>query len=234
MNVVNVIPGQIIPLGRVGENKVTKVVFDFSEWVATYGEGTIALFHQRQCDVVPYPVTITVANNKASWVVSSGDTACVGTGRCELMYYSNELVAKSEVWKTDTEQVLVEATKDPPDVWEDYTRPVIEAAESAADSAARAADSASKYPKISEHYTWLIWNGYEYIDTGVSAQSSSYTHTQMVPASTWLIQHDLNRYPSVSVVDSAGSVVVGEVRYIDKNTVEVAFQSAFSGAAYLN
>lgn len=231
---IDVISGMLIPLGRIGEHHSTQVVFDISEWVTVYGEGEPALFHQRQCDIMPYPVVTTRSGNKITWVVSSGDTACLGTGRCELLYYQDDALVKSEVWKTTTEQVLVGATQDPPDVWEDYTRPVIEAAASAEESAERAEEAASKYPKISENDTWLIWNGYEYVDTGVSARSAGYTHTQYVPASVWFIQHNLDRYPSVDVVDSAGSLVRGDVKYVNSNNIEVSFQSAFAGVAYLN
>ena len=50
----------------------------------------------------------------------------------------------------------------------------------------------------------------------------------------WIIEHNLNRYPSVTVVDSAGSVCVGEVTYLDENTVKCIFSAPFSGVAYLN
>ena len=47
-------------------------------------------------------------------------------------------------------------------------------------------------------------------------------------------QHNLNKYPSITVVDSAGSCVVGEVDYKDMNTLTVTFSGAFSGKAFLN
>lgn len=62
----------------------------------------------------------------------------------------------------------------------------------------------------------------------------TYTHTQSVAASTWTIQHNLNKYPAVTVIDSAGSCVVGEVKYIDANALTVIFSGAFSGKAFLN
>ena len=51
---------------------------------------------------------------------------------------------------------------------------------------------------------------------------------------SWVITHNLNKRPSVTVVDSAGNVVVGECRYIDDNSIELLFNSAFKGTAYLN
>jgi len=60
-----------------------------------------------------------------------------------------------------------------------------------------------------------------------------HTHTQTSPAATWTITHELGGKPSVTVVDSANSVVVGEVTYVDNETVRIEFSGAFSGYAYL-
>lgn len=64
--------------------------------------------------------------------------------------------------------------------------------------------------------------------------SQTYTYNQQVASDTWEITHNLGRYPSVTIVDSAGTVVIGEVTYIDTNTVSVGFNGIFSGTAYLN
>lgn len=62
----------------------------------------------------------------------------------------------------------------------------------------------------------------------------NYVYTQAVAASVWEIKHGLDKYPSVTVVDSGGNVVVGDVVYIDTNDVRITFISAFSGKAYFN
>lgn len=61
-----------------------------------------------------------------------------------------------------------------------------------------------------------------------------YTYTKLAPESVWEIEHNLGKFPSVTVVDSAGSVVIGEVEYIDMNRTKVTFAGAFAGVAYLN
>ena len=58
--------------------------------------------------------------------------------------------------------------------------------------------------------------------------------TQMVSSATWTIQHNLDKYPSVTVIDSAGTICVGEIQYISSNKLVLIFSSAFSGIAYLN
>lgn len=62
----------------------------------------------------------------------------------------------------------------------------------------------------------------------------SYIHIQSTAAEEWNISHNLDKYPAVTVVDSAGTTVMGECEYIDKNTVKLSFSAAFSGKAYLN
>ena len=57
---------------------------------------------------------------------------------------------------------------------------------------------------------------------------------QASPASTWNIAHNLGRFPAVTVVDSSGREVDGEVLYTDANNVVLNFSAPFSGTAYLN
>lgn len=66
-------------------------------------------------------------------------------------------------------------------------------------------------------------------------KASTYTHLQNTPAATWAVNHNMNKYPSVTVVTSAGDLVGGaEVHYIDENNLTIGFSSAFSGKAFLN
>ena len=63
---------------------------------------------------------------------------------------------------------------------------------------------------------------------------STYIHDQDAPSAEWTINHNLNTYPSVTIVDSAGTCVFGAVRYANANTIICSFSGAFSGKAYLN
>lgn len=74
------------------------------------------------------------------------------------------------------------------------------------------------------------------ISSGVALVNphGTYTHTQVSASATWTITHNLNCFPSVTVVDSAGTVVFGDVEYISANVVRVTFVAAFGGKAYLN
>lgn len=58
--------------------------------------------------------------------------------------------------------------------------------------------------------------------------------TQAIPLATWTIVHNLGKYPSVTVIDSANEVVFGDVAYVDSNTITLTFAGGFSGTCYLN
>ena len=62
-----------------------------------------------------------------------------------------------------------------------------------------------------------------------------YKHTQGSASATWTITHNLGYEPGgVSVVDSAGTIVVGTVTYSSVDQIVVSFSSAFAGKAYFS
>lgn len=63
---------------------------------------------------------------------------------------------------------------------------------------------------------------------------TSHVHSQSQPSVEWNIEHGLNKYPSVAIVDSTENLVIGNVEYIDENNLKVSFTGAFSGKAYIN
>lgn len=71
-------------------------------------------------------------------------------------------------------------------------------------------------------------------DLSTMINDKNYVHNQIVASNSWEIQHNLDKYPSVSIVDSGNNLVVGEVKYIDSNNIIITFTSIFSGKAYFN
>lgn len=74
----------------------------------------------------------------------------------------------------------------------------------------------------------------EYKNPAAGGDDKSYIHIQSSAAKEWNITHNLDKYPSATVVDSAGTVVIGECEYINKNELKLTFSGEFSGKAYLN
>ena len=56
-----------------------------------------------------------------------------------------------------------------------------------------------------------------YIENNATFISSTVVHTQSVASNIWTIDHNMDKFPSVSIVDSAENVVIGEI-YIAHQT----------------
>ena len=76
---------------------------------------------------------------------------------------------------------------------------------------------------------------YDFAVFTLSSQGTpTFVFNQGVPASTWNIQHNLGNFPSITVVDTAGTVVMGQYDYVDNNNITLTFAAGFAGKAYLN
>ena len=99
------------------------------------------------------------------------------------------------------------------------------------------------YPDPNGSGYWMIYNPtkrkYELSDIPTGGGSGgtgdkTFNFTQSVASNRWEIKHGLNKYPSVTIVDTGDNVVIGQIDYVDLNNVVCTFTSAFSGKAYLN
>ena len=62
----------------------------------------------------------------------------------------------------------------------------------------------------------------------------NYVYEQLIADNVWNISHSLNKFPSVTIVDSGGNEVIGEIEYINQNQCMITFSSPFTGKAFLN
>lgn len=62
----------------------------------------------------------------------------------------------------------------------------------------------------------------------------NFVFTQDVPSIEWQVQHNLNKFPSVSVALPTGQQGFGDVTFIDLNNLTITFAGAESGKAYMN
>jgi|TARA_R110000737_G_scaffold136538_1_gene167443 hypothetical protein len=67
-----------------------------------------------------------------------------------------------------------------------------------------------------------------------SQQAPTFVFSQVVPSVVWNVNHNLGKFPSISVVDTANTVVTGQYNYTDNNNVTLTFSAGFAGKAYLN
>ena len=73
----------------------------------------------------------------------------------------------------------------------------------------------------------------EWINSPVGADLN-FTFNQSPASAVWTINHNLNKFPNYTVIDSSGDEVEGDVTYINNNQLTLTFSAAFSGTAYLN
>lgn len=69
--------------------------------------------------------------------------------------------------------------------------------------------------------------------SGQTVLARRHVHNQAATSSQWTINHTLGGYPSVMVVDTAKTVVVGDITYNSESQIVVNFSVAFAGYAYL-
>jgi|TARA_B110000211_G_scaffold222259_1_gene270762 hypothetical protein len=70
--------------------------------------------------------------------------------------------------------------------------------------------------------------------TGVVWTDQTFTHNQGGASTTWNVTHNLNKYPSVTIVTSTNVVIIGNVAYNSVNQLTITLANADSGKAYLN
>jgi hypothetical protein len=69
---------------------------------------------------------------------------------------------------------------------------------------------------------------------GATSGDLSYRHVQSAPAVEWVIPHELGKYPALTVLDSAGTEVVGNVLHDSLLQARVFFTAPFAGIATAN
>lgn len=72
------------------------------------------------------------------------------------------------------------------------------------------------------------------VDGVVYLNSMTYVHEQGIASDTWVIEHNLNKFPTVVLVDSAGTTFRAAVTYNGLNKCTVQMNGATTGVAYLN
>jgi hypothetical protein len=83
-------------------------------------------------------------------------------------------------------------------------------------------------------YGLVVYPGFVNPNIDPNVGDKTFVYTQDVPSTLWNVQHDLDKFPSVSVVNNNNVAMYGEVIYIDQNNLQIEFSAGFSGKAYMN
>lgn len=190
---------QTIVIGRRGTYDTMQIAFDLGYLVESYGNGVAVLAVKRSQDESAYPAVVTQAENILTWTVSETDTAYVGAGECQLMWYVDGGLAKTIIYPMVVMRDILSTAEEPPDGYENWIEHLTElgaetqqnaqnAARSASDAstakddavtakeAAEAAQEAAEtavthYPVIINGY-WNVWSveAQSYVSTGIQAE----------------------------------------------------------------
>lgn len=125
MRIIRAEESSVFPLGRLGENEATTVVFDISEWRESFGEGTVLLLNRRNGDSDAYPCVIEQEGNEVRWRIKSADVAAVGYGQCELIYTVGDTIVKSRIYSTFADTALNGENGNVPEPWTDWAQEIM-------------------------------------------------------------------------------------------------------------
>lgn len=95
-------------------------------------------------------------------------------------------------------------------------------------------DQGNKVNTIGAGSTILYPSTQAVIDYVANVEDSNYIHTQAVAQTTWTINHNLGKLPSIRMKDGSGNNLVGQVTSDTANSMTVEFNVAVDGVAILN
>lgn len=80
-----------------------------------------------------------------------------------------------------------------------------------------------------------IWNEAQkkWVPSSISGGGAPYIHLQPIAAIVWTINHNLGYHPLVVSEDSSNRVLIGDVEYINNNTLTITWAAANAGRAEL-
>lgn len=89
----------------------------------------------------------------------------------------------------------------------------------------------TKYPTVD-----AVNTKFQELEDDISNVSGdkNFIYNQNFPSATWEIIHNLNKKPSVTITDSANTVVEGQIIINDGVKVVITFNAPFTGTAILN
>lgn len=177
MRIIYASQHKTLPLGRVGENDCTKVVFDtIKPWLSEYPNARIILLNRPSGIQQSYPaIGIDRVGDDLVWTIKSSDVCREGHGECELIAIENEVIIKSACWGTIVSYAL-DGSGEAPDPISSWQTKLLEITEDAEDAIQEAKDVANHLPKIVDD-EWYVWDMEikDYVSTGISVQGPGFT-----------------------------------------------------------
>lgn len=61
-----------------------------------------------------------------------------------------------------------------------------------------------------------------------------HVHSQATPSTTWAVTHNFGRTPNTLTRNNSGLEIKGEIQVVDLNNINILFNQAVTGTAYLS
>lgn len=110
-----------IILGYSGENEARKIIFNFpNDWLDEFPNATFAIHVKRSGDGAIYTarmVSVDFSEQTINWTITIDETSYPGSGESQLCLISNDVIVKSQTFKTQVVRstTSVTPTEPPPD-----------------------------------------------------------------------------------------------------------------------
>ena len=100
MREIRITPGtRGITLGRVGENRVSQLVMDVSDWERAFPGGILALFMERP-DHARYNAVVEQTNAGWAHILTAADLEITGRGYIQMQWLAGAQVKRSQIVNT--------------------------------------------------------------------------------------------------------------------------------------
>jgi hypothetical protein len=60
---------------------------------------------------------------------------------------------------------------------------------------------------------------------------NTFRYSQMTPSATWVVNHNLGKHPSVTIVLDGQGWVISDIDYLDDNNISIQFPTPVTGTA---
>lgn len=100
--------------------------------------------------------------------------------------------------------------------------------------AARLEEGCLVYVIDDDKYYKRSGSGWVEFITGGVVNDKHYVHVQSTPASTWVIEHNLGKFPAVQLKDDSGNQFTADVNHVSLNRAEVYLLQPEIGVAFAN
>lgn len=218
--------------------RITGVAFDQESGKPIVGRPVYAFVAPRDTPMddeaidPPGGVDRTKTNNHGQWELNLRRTMGIADAYYIVRVWLHSSVSidvPAGPGPYDVESILLDPAALPPDQPDNWTFPAyIPVSEKGAPGGVATLNSDSK---LTTSQRWTVSGG----GTGEPSGPLSYTHTQTMPSSVWLINHDLPFRPSgVVVIDHIGERHFPNVSFPNDASVQMQFSVDVRGVAYLS